>query len=212
MPLPAAHAGAAVAGVGGQQRFEQAGAGRKHPGADHRLGGAQPGVFAAQRPGGLHSQAFYLGGFLPRERLAEPFFSSPGTGGAPVPAAGRASQIFSFTSAICPTVVVNSACRATSARTLPTSAAASCRPTVLRPPAERVHKNRGPWPGWPGCAHAQFRLPHLRQFSVTDPRRKSPTSLSCPYSPSRSASSSATVGSVMPAPSSCCDFTTRLSP
>jgi len=37
-----------------------------------------------------------------------------------VPAAGRASQIFSFTSAICATAAANSACRPTSARTFPT--------------------------------------------------------------------------------------------
>ena len=64
-----------------------------------------------------------------------------------MPAAGLASQIFSFTSAICWQIAVNSACRATSARTFSTSAAASCRPTVLRLPADLVHKNRGPCPG-----------------------------------------------------------------
>ena len=64
-----------------------------------------------------------------------------------MPASGRASQIFSLTSAICSAIAVNSACRATSARTFSTSAAASCRPTVPRRPADRVHKNLGPWPG-----------------------------------------------------------------
>ena len=64
-----------------------------------------------------------------------------------MPATGLASQIFSFTSAICSLIAVNSACRATSRRTFSTSAAASCRPTVPRPRADRVHKNRGPWPG-----------------------------------------------------------------
>jgi hypothetical protein len=39
------------------------------------------------------------------------------------------------------------AARAISRRTFSTSAAASCRPTVLRLPADLVHKNRGPCPG-----------------------------------------------------------------
>ena len=64
-----------------------------------------------------------------------------------MPAAGLASQIFSFTSAICSQIAANSACRATSRRTVSTSPAASCRPTVPRPRAARVHKNLGPWPG-----------------------------------------------------------------
>jgi len=73
-------------------------------------------------------------------------FSPSGTGGASA-AAGLASQIFSLTSAICSLIAAKSACRATSRRTLSTSAAASCRPTVPRPRAVRVHKNLGPWPG-----------------------------------------------------------------
>ena len=84
-----------------------------------------------------------------------------------MPAVGLASQIFSFTSIICSTVAANSACRAISRRTLPTSPAASCRATVFRRPADRVHKNLGPCPGCPGAAHAQFGFPHLRQFSLT---------------------------------------------
>jgi hypothetical protein len=39
---------------------------------------------------------------------------------------------------------VNSACRTISPRTLPTSPAASCRPTRLRRPCDLVHNNRGP--------------------------------------------------------------------
>ncbi len=62
-------------------------------------------------------------------------------------ATGLASQIFSFTAAICSTVAANSPCRATSRRTFSTSAAASCRLTVLRRPADRVHKNRRLCPG-----------------------------------------------------------------
>lgn len=61
-----------------------------------------------------------------------------------MPAAGLASQIFSFTSAIRSLIAVNSACRPTSRRTLATSPAASCRPTVPRPRALLVHKNLGP--------------------------------------------------------------------
>jgi hypothetical protein len=64
-----------------------------------------------------------------------------------VPATGLASQIFSFTSAICSLIAANSAWRASSRRTFSTSAAASCRPTVFRRPADRVHGNRGPCPG-----------------------------------------------------------------
>ena len=71
-------------------------------------------------------------------------FSPSGAEGASVPAAGLASQIFSFTSMTCSTAVANSACRATSRRTFSTSAAASCRPTVFRRPANRVHRSLGP--------------------------------------------------------------------
>ena len=63
--------------------------------------------------------------------------------------------------------------------------------------ADRVHKNLGPCPGCSGAAHAQFGFPHLRQFSLTDPRRKSLTTLSCANSRSRSASSSGSDGSDM---------------
>jgi hypothetical protein len=74
-------------------------------------------------------------------------FSPSGTGGASVPAGGLASQIISFTSTIRSAIAVNSACRATSSRTFPTSAAASCRPAVFRRPADLVQRKRGPWPG-----------------------------------------------------------------
>lgn len=61
-----------------------------------------------------------------------------------MPATGRASQILSFTSMICSTVAVNSAFRASSARTFATSAAASWRPRVFCPRTVLVHKTRGP--------------------------------------------------------------------
>jgi hypothetical protein len=107
--LPAVRPRPPVAGVGGQQLPEHPAAHLQQPGADHRLS----------------RQAAYLGGLLLREGLEEPPFSPPGAEGASAPASGRASQILSFTSMICSTVAVNSAFRASSARTLPTSAAAS---------------------------------------------------------------------------------------
>ena len=91
-----------------------------------------------------------------------PLFPPSAAEAASGPAGGRVSQIFSFTSAICPTVAANSACRAISRRIFSTSTAASCGPILFARPSNRVHKNRGPWPGWPGRAQAQFGLPHLR--------------------------------------------------
>src|SRR5208282_869971 len=150
--LPARHPRAAVPRIGGQQLPQHAAAQLQHPGPDHRLRRLQAGL-AAQRPGSLRGQPCYLRGCLCLERLAEPPFSPPGREGplsapaAPGADAGLASQIFSFTSAICSLIAANSPCRATSRRTLATSPAASCRPTVPRPRAVRVHKNLGPWPG-----------------------------------------------------------------
>ena len=145
MSLAARHPRPAVAGIGGQQPRQHAAARLQHPGADHRLGSLQPRI-TAQRPGRFRRQPAYLSGFLLRERIPEPPLSPSGTGGVSVAATGLASQIFSFTWAICSLIAVNSPCRATSRRTFPTSAAASWRPTVLRAPADRVHKNRGPCP------------------------------------------------------------------
>jgi hypothetical protein len=124
MPLAAQHPRAALAGVGGQQLPQHAAAGLQQPGAQRSLGGPEPAV-AAQRPGRFGGQPCYLGGPGFRERGEEPPFSPSGTGGACVRAAGRASQIRSFTSAICSTAAVNSAYRAISRRTFSTSAAAS---------------------------------------------------------------------------------------
>ena len=109
---PAArHPRAAVAQVGGQQLFQHAAAELQHPGADHRLGRLHARVTAAQRPGRFRRQPAYLGGLLLRDRRPEPPFSPSGIEGASVPAAGLASQIFSFTSVICSLIAVNSACR-----------------------------------------------------------------------------------------------------
>jgi hypothetical protein len=146
MPLAARHPRTPVAGIGGQQLLQDAGARLQHPGADDGLRRLQPTVTAAQRPGRFRRQPAYLGGLLPRERVEEPPFSPSGTEGAPGPAALLASQIFSFTSAIRSLIAAKSACRATSRRTFSTSPAASCRPTVPRPRAVRVHKNLGPCP------------------------------------------------------------------
>ena len=143
MSLAAGQPRAALAGVGGQQLPQHAAAEFQQPGAEHRLGGLQPAL-AAQAPGRLGGQPPYLGGLRFRERGEEPLFSPSGTGGACVPATGRVSQIRSFTSTICSTAAVNSACRAISRRTFSTSAAASWRPILLRRPCVRVHRNRGP--------------------------------------------------------------------
>ncbi len=121
MALAARHPRAAVAGIGGQQPSQHAAARVQHPGADHRLGSLHARAAAAQRPGRLGGQPPYLGGLLPRERIAEPPFSSSGAEGASVPAAGLASQIFSFASAIRSLIAANCACRATSQRTFSTS-------------------------------------------------------------------------------------------
>src|SRR6202030_914215 len=146
MPLAAQHPRAALAGVGGQQLPQHAAAELQQPGAQHTLGAPEPAV-AAQRPGRFGRQPCYLGGPGFRERGEEPPFSPSGTGGACVRAAGRASQIRSFTSTLCWAPAVSSAYRAISRRTFSTSAAASCRPVVLRLPADLVHNNRGPCPG-----------------------------------------------------------------
>ena len=69
-----------------------------------------------RRPGRFGRQLPYLGGPGFRERGDEPPPPPPGTGGAYVPATGRASQILSLTSAICSTTTVNSARRAISRR------------------------------------------------------------------------------------------------
>ena len=111
MPLAAGQPRAAVAGVGGQQLPQHAAAELQQPGAEHLLGGPQPAL-AAQRPGGFGGQPSYLGGRLRRESGIEPPFSPP-EGGAPSPralagaAAGRASQIASFTCTICSLTATN---------------------------------------------------------------------------------------------------------
>ena len=80
MTGPAVHPGTAVAGVGGQQVFQQAGTQPGHRGPDsqlHRLQAAD-GPQRARRHGG---QALYLGRGLRLERLAEPPLSPAGPAG-----------------------------------------------------------------------------------------------------------------------------------
>jgi hypothetical protein len=98
--VPAVHAGAPVARVGGQQLPEHAAAELQQPGAEHLLSRLHAGVAAAQGLGRLSGQPCYLGRLLLGERVAEPLFSPSGAQDEPVPAAGLASQIASLTSTI----------------------------------------------------------------------------------------------------------------
>jgi hypothetical protein len=108
MARPAVDALTAMAGISGQQTFEQQAAKLGHRGADRQLECGE-----ALRPGLIAEQARCLGGqplYLRREvRLElreEPPFSAPAlAGGAPSASGegGLASQIASFTSVTCPT-------------------------------------------------------------------------------------------------------------
>jgi hypothetical protein len=99
VPVPAVRAWTPVAGIGGQQLPQHAGPEFQQPGAERRLGRFQAGT-AAQSPGCLRGQPPYLCCLFPGERVAEPLFSPSVPEGAPVPAAGLASQIASLTSTI----------------------------------------------------------------------------------------------------------------
>ena len=108
MPGPAGGARAAEPGIGGQQRLQQAAAQLGQPRADGQFRRLQslPG---GQRPGHRGGQPGYLGGRLRRELIAEPLFCPSGPGAWPAAAGtGRASQIASLTSAICPVSSANS--------------------------------------------------------------------------------------------------------
>ena len=88
---------------------------------------------------------------------------------------GRAAQIASFTSVTSSTREANRWCSATSRPAFSSSGPGfRCTFTVL-PPMRRVRLYCGPWPRCPGCAQAQFGLPHLRHTTFSAPRRKSPT-------------------------------------
>jgi len=109
MTGPPVHPGTAVAGVGGQQVFQQAGAQPGHRGPDsqlHRLQAAA-GTQRARRHSG---QPLYLGRGLRGERLAEPPLSPAGPAGdrSAGGVTGPASQIASFTSTICSESTANS--------------------------------------------------------------------------------------------------------
>ena len=111
VPGAAIHRRAAVPGIQGQQVFQQARAQPGHRGPDRQFHRRQalPG---AQGPGRQRRQPLYLGGRLRREPCPEPPFSpsgSCGPGGSPAAgaAAGRASQIASFTSTICSVSAAN---------------------------------------------------------------------------------------------------------
>jgi len=102
MAGPAVHAGAAVAGVGGQQVFQQAGAQPGHRRTDRQLGRLQAAA-GTQRTCRHRGQPPYLGRGLRRERLAEPPLSPAGPAGdcSAGGVTGRAWQIASFTATIC---------------------------------------------------------------------------------------------------------------
>src|SRR5450759_4278265 len=88
---PRAACGAAVAGIGGQQPFQQRTTQSQHRGADRQLHRRQvlPG---AQRPRGQRRQTLYLGGEFGLEPGAEPPFSPSASSRAePPPAAGGGS-------------------------------------------------------------------------------------------------------------------------
>ena len=94
---------AAVAGVGGQQLLQQRTTQPRHRGADRQLHRLQALAERAQRGNGQFGQAFYLGGELRFDLLAEPPFSAsvPAEGATAVSASGgRASQMASLTSTI----------------------------------------------------------------------------------------------------------------
>ena len=175
--------------IGGQQLPEHAAAQPQHPRADHRLGSLQARATAAQRPRRFRSQPPYLGGFLPRDRLTEPPFSPSGAKRESVPAAGLASQIFSFTSAICPQIAANSPCRATSRRTFSTSPAANCGPRSA-PPGRPGPQEPGPVAGMIRGRARAVRLPAPAISSRSPTRGGSHRPPASPaYSRSRSASS-----------------------
>ena len=108
MAGPAFHGRAAMPGIGSQQALQQAAAKLAQPSAKrqlHRLQAAAP----SQARRGRCGQPAYLGGRFGRERLAEPpFCPSASRGWLLAGAAGRASQIASFTSTICSESAANS--------------------------------------------------------------------------------------------------------
>jgi hypothetical protein len=108
VPGPALGPPARITGVGGQQRLQQPASelGQPLPQRQLRPLDARPG---RQRPGDPGGQPPYLGRRLRGQLIAEPLFCPPGAGAWPAAAGtGRASQIASFTSTICPASSANS--------------------------------------------------------------------------------------------------------
>jgi hypothetical protein len=109
VPSPAVHGRAAVTGISGEQAFQQAAAQLGQPGAKRQLYRLQAAATGQARRC-RRRQPPYLGGRFRRERLTEPPFC-PSASRAWLPAAGaagRASQIASFTSTICSESAANS--------------------------------------------------------------------------------------------------------
>ena len=132
---------------------------------------AAPG---AQQAGGHRSQLAYLRSGDLREVRREPPLSPSAGGGAACRGTGLAAQIASLTALTSSTKAANRWCSATSRSAFSSSGPGfRCTFTVL-PPMRRVRFHCGPWPRCPGCAHAQFGLPHLRHTAFSAPRRKSP--------------------------------------
>ena len=133
MAGPALDPRAAVAGVCGQQLFQQPAANSGHPSTDGQLHPFQ-GAGPAQRPCSQRRQARYLGRELLPERGEEPPFS-PAVPAGPSPATGeigRAWQIASLTSTISPTICRNCRYRPTSPATFSSSGPSlRCADTVL---------------------------------------------------------------------------------
>jgi hypothetical protein len=109
VPRPALHNRAAVPGVRSQQALQQAAAKGGQPGAERQFHRLQ--ATATRQAGRCRCrQPPYLSGGLRRERLTEPPFCPSASRAWPLAAAaaGRASQIASFTSAICSLSAANS--------------------------------------------------------------------------------------------------------
>ena len=106
MPGAALDPRAVVAGVGGQELFQQRRAEARHRGADRGLHHRQALSFCGQRGRGQLGQAGYLCRERFLERGEEPLFSPsvPASGSCPpaslTGATGLASQIASFTATI----------------------------------------------------------------------------------------------------------------
>ena len=109
MPRSAAHGRASVPGIGSQQALQQPTAELGQPGPKRQLRRLQVAT-ASQVRRCRRRQPPYLGGYFRCERLAKPPFCPrvPRSRPPAATSAGRASQIASFTSAICSESAANS--------------------------------------------------------------------------------------------------------